>query len=187
MEACLCEWVSDMASEEMHALLRVAASAEPPNMTGLAAVLQLASDQQWDVNVYIHSTKGFFSLAALAMVNNPHSGKEVEPVLRTLNQHGADLTLPARLSHDREPEETLAHLAVEHGLDVLGVLRDYGAAMDMRRRGEGAVGAPTPLWDACSFGRLHHVQFLHQECGAGLCTTARCGGTVSGSELAPKL
>ena len=71
-------------------------------------------------------------------------------MLRTLNQHGANLTLPACLSHDGEPEETLAHLAVEHDLDVLGVLRDYGAAMDTRRRGEGAVGAPTPLWDACA-------------------------------------
>jgi hypothetical protein len=183
IEACLCEWVSDMPAETRHGLLRVAVSAEPPNLTGLAAVLQLASDQRWDVNAYMPSSRGLFSLAAFAITNNPNSGQDVGPVLRILNEHGADLRLPAKLSHDGEPAETLVHLAVLYNLDVLHVLRECGAAMDTRGKGAGAVGGSTPLWDACSFGQLHHVQYLHEECSAGLCTTADCDGQVSQEQL----
>ena len=179
VEACLCEWVSDMSAETRHGLLHVAVSAEPPKLTGLAAVLQLASDQRWDVNAYMPSSRGLFSLAALAIINNPDSGEDVGPVLRMLNEHGADLRLPAKLSHDGEPVETLAHLAVLHNLDVLHVLCECGAAMDTRGKRAGAVGGSTPLWDACSFGQLHHVRYLHEECSAGLCTTADCDNQVS--------
>ena len=127
MAACLCEWVSDLSSECKHGLLCAAVSSEPPHLTGLAAVLKLAAEWAASLNVYSHTSRGLFSFAALAIVNNPQADTELELALRMLMEHGADLTLPASLTQEGEPSETLAHLAVEHNLGI-SVLRLFAGS-----------------------------------------------------------
>ena len=184
LEACLCEWVAKMDTEAKYALLHTAVSAEPPQMTGLAAVLKLKDELQWvvELNAHIHTSRGLFSLAGLALINNPGSDDTMVPVLRMLKNCGLDLTTPAVLTPEGEPCETLAHLVVTHnlGVGVLHLLSECGDVMDSRRKVSGtAVGGPTPLWDACSLGQLQQVRFLHESCGAALCTSAAWGQVMA--------
>ena len=66
-EACLCTWLTGLSDGEKYGLISQAASDAPLCLEGLEAVLQLG---WYDMNVYIQTSTGMFSLAALVLCNH---------------------------------------------------------------------------------------------------------------------
>ena len=61
-----------MDSKRQYALLLQAVREDPPCPSGLKALLQIVTDQQWDVdlNAYLRTSKGYFSLPAILLANS---------------------------------------------------------------------------------------------------------------------
>ena len=163
-EACLCTWLTGLSDGEKYGLISQAVSDAPLCLEGLEAVLQLG---WYDMNVYIQTSTGMFSLAALVLCNHGRrsesSASEVVGALRLMLDAGADLRQPAALDFELKPQDTLAHLAVEfdHYPELLLFLKGIGLDIDTPRCGL------TPAWDATAQGKLDLLQILHQS-GASL-------------------
>ena len=178
IRAWLCERLSTLSTEERYALLRAAVSEDPPQLSGLASLLELEQRCEWQLNLnaYLQTPTGMFSLPALVLCNNDwSSADQVIGALRMLYDAGCDFRLPATLSSELQPCETLAHLVVAqpHAAEVLLLLRGLGAELDVRANlrpsGDQSAAWPTPLLDACTYGHLALVRTLHQ-CGADVCS-----------------
>ena len=181
MKAWLAGRLAELSPEEQTALLRAAASEDPPCPAGLSAVLGLVNV---DVNAYLTTSEGLYSLPALLLYNGgiDNEGRnfssEIVETLRLLRDAGVDLKLPAVLSLEGELLQTLAHQVVHngHGVEVLQFLGRCGAPVDVPDR----MG-DSPLFDAVRGGECSLVQALIQlgadvhnkhKCGDGLLHTA---------------
>ena len=153
------------SADEKYTLLRAAVCERPPSITGLSIVLELALEWGLDLSAYVQTPEGLFSLPALVLHTNiftdcdMESSAQVVSALSHLDKAGTSLTMPARLSLEREPASTLAHEVVykHHSTDVLAFLRSRGAELDAPD-GTGR----TPLLCACDYGSLSIVQQLLQ-------------------------
>ena len=186
--------VQEVDSDSMLALLDMAILEA---RVDLVDVILEAAPSGLQLNVVIPCAISHISLPAAVITCRHPSGVTIE-MLRSLRNAGVRFDLPSSIYLNVPAGTTSCNLSIayeavsEHNsVSLLAFLAECGADLDLAD-----LMGQTPLWKACSLGKLCLVQYLHRECGASLQTCAQRtgrtwllndgshGGTVApGSEI----